>query len=141
MLISVPSHAHARTMALQTAPDAGKQVPVAEHPASSGKPQRLPVLQSVLVMQVPPSPPAPELLLGPALPPDDPDSPLVPEPALESRVPLDDPELPIDPKPLLDPELPLDPELLLEPFSAAASLKLNERPLPEQPTACRPTGA
>jgi hypothetical protein len=134
MLTSVSSHAQAKAMPLQMAPDAGKHLPVAEHPASSGKPHSLPAPQSVLVVQMPPSPPAPELLLDPAPPLDDPDPPL-PELALEPTLPLDDPELPIDREPPLDPGLPLDPELLPELSSAAASLKLNERPLPEQPMA------
>jgi len=93
------------------------------------------VPQSVWVVHVPSSPPAPELLLDPASPLDDPDPSLVPEPVPEPKAPLDDPELPVDPEPLLEPALPLDPELLPEPSSAAASLKLNERPLPEQPMA------
>ncbi|HEY5147786.1 MAG TPA: hypothetical protein VII82_13520 [Polyangiaceae bacterium] len=107
-------------MALQMTPGAGKQVPVAEHPAVSGKPQRSPVPQSASVVHVPPSPPAPEPLLDPELPLDDPDAPLDPE------LPLDAPDLP------LDPELPLDPPEL---FSAAASLELSEPAVPEQPMA------
>ncbi len=143
-------------MALHVTWGAGKQVPVAAHPADSGKPQIAPVRQSASVVQVPdssPASPAPEVLLDPELPldpellldpelaldaelpPDDPDPPLDPEPALEPELPLDDPEPPFDPELLLDPDPPLDPELLLRLLSAAASPKLNESPLPEQPMA------
>ena len=126
-------------------PGAGKQVPVAEHPAVSGKPQRSPVPQSASVVHVPPSPPAPELLLDPELPlddpdapldpelpPDDPETPLDPELPLKPELPLDAAEPPFDPEPPLDPELPLGPPEL---FSAAASLELSEPAVPEQPTA------
>jgi hypothetical protein len=149
--MSVPSQAHARTMALHVTPGAGKQVPVALHWADSGKPQSSPVPQSALVVQVPESPPAsraPELLLDPELPPDDPDPPLDPELPLcdpdpppdpelplEPELPLDEPEAALDPELPLDPEPPFDPERLPELLSAAASPKFKESSLPEQPMA------
>jgi hypothetical protein len=159
--MSVPSHAHARTMALHMTPGVRKHVPVAEHPADSRKPQRSPTPQSASVVQVPASAPGPEPLLDPELPLDDPEPPLDPEvplddpdPPLDPELPLDDPdppldpELPLDPEPPLDepeppfdpepppdPELPLGPELLPEVLSAAASSEGNVTLLPEQPMA------
>jgi hypothetical protein len=151
MLKSVPSHAHARTMALHVMPGAGKQVPVALHRADSRKPQSSPVRQSVWVVQVRESPPAsrapeplldpelppddPDLPTDPELPPDDPDPPTDPELPLEPELPPDEPETPFDPELPPDPEPPFDPELLSELLSAAASLKLKESLLPEQPMA------
>ena len=144
------------------APGVEKQVPVAEHPADSRKPQSSPLPQSALVVQVPPSPTAPEPLLDPELPLEDPEPlldpelPLVdPEPPLDPELPLVDPdphsirsyrwstrnrhsipELPLeDPELPLDPEVPLDPELPPELLPAAASLELNETAVPEQPMA------
>jgi hypothetical protein len=113
---------------LQVTPGAGKQDPVAEHPADSAKPQRSSVAQSASVVHGPEPLPvslAPELLVDPELLLDDP--------------PLD-PELALDPEPPLDPELPPELELLPELLSAPASPMLNaapEQPLPQNaaPTA------
>lgn len=59
MLMLVPSHAHASSTTLQIAPVFGRQVPTAEHPDNSGKPQRSPKPQSASVVQVPESAPVP----------------------------------------------------------------------------------
>jgi hypothetical protein len=123
--MSVPSQAHARTMAWHVTPGAGKQVPIALHRGDSGKPQSSSEAQSALVMQWRESPPAswaPELL-DPELPPDEPDAPLDPEPPpdepdapLDPELPPDEPDPPPDPElPADEPDTPLDPELPLEP--------------------------
>jgi hypothetical protein len=57
-VISVPSQAHPGAYARQTAPGAGKQLPCAEQPSASGKPQRSPGAQSALFAHAPPSGPA-----------------------------------------------------------------------------------
>lgn len=107
---------------MQVTPGAGKQDPVAVHPADSAKPQRSSVAQSASVVHGPEPSLAPELLVDPELLLDDP--------------PLD-PELAPDAEPPLDPELPPEPELLPELLSAAASPMLNaapEQPLPPNTT-------
>ena len=89
---------------MQVTPGAGKQDPVAVHPADSAKPQRSPVAQSASVAHGP-------------------------EPLPVSLAP----ELLVDPELLLD-DPPLDPELPSERLAAAASPTSNaapEQPLPK----------
>jgi hypothetical protein len=120
---------------LQVTPGAGKQDPVAVHPADSAKPQRSPVAQSASVVHGPeplPASLAPELLVDPELLLDDPELP-------SELLPLDElPELLPEPLPLPEPEpLPLDDDVT--PFTPASPSPLFEPELPQP--AERPTKA